>query len=249
MAGINQWVCSMNSIIFRLCLLAALLAWLPQPVSALTFSDETYTCPLDGKTFTYQAVASYSQFGMQLDLRPIGALVAPIPMPVCPDSGFVIYRDDLSDAEISISRRLVQTPEYRALREFETDYFVAAYQAGKLGEDAWTIAILTVQATWEVQENRKKYQHYAALAMTRLEEGGKEYTSAGGTNEQWWTARLLVVNFHRRLGEFDTAGKLLAELPYPDEPEDSGYRAVGERLADLIARKDSAAAEIAPRDG
>jgi hypothetical protein len=233
---------------FRFCLLFAMLAWLPQPSSALTLRDETYTCPLDGTTSTYQAVNSFSQFGMQLDLRPLGALVAPIPMPVCRDGGFVIYRDDFDDEEIALSRRLVRTPEYRVLRESETDYFVAAYQAGKLGEDAWTIAILTLQATWEVQGNPKKYDHYAALAVTRLEEAGKDYSPAGGTAEQWWTVKLLIVNLHRRLGELDTAGKLLAELPYSDEPADSGYRALGARLADLIARKDAAAAEIAPRE-
>lgn len=239
----------MGNSIFWVCLLASLLAWLPQPASALTFGDETVTCPLDGKTFTYQAVVSYSQFGMQLDMRPIGALVAPIPMPVCRDSGFVIYRDDFNDAEISASRRLVQSPEYLALRGSETDYFVAAYQAGKLDEDAWEIAILTLQATWEVQENPKKYKHYAALALTRLEEAGKNFAHAGETGEQWWTVKLLVVNFHRRLGELDEAARLLAELPYADEPEESGYRVVGERLAALIARRESAVAEIAPRDG
>lgn len=225
------------------------LVWLPQPVSALTFIDETYTCPLDGKTFTYQAVNSYSQFGMQLDLRPVGALVAPIPLPVCPDSGFVVYRDDFGDEEISVFRRLVQAPEYRALRESETDYLVAAHQAGKLGEDAWTIAILTLQATWEVQENPEKYSPYAALAITRLEEAGKSFSPDGETSEQWWMAKLLVVNLYRRLGEFDAASRLLAALPYSNEPEGSVFRTVGEHLSDLIAHKDGAAAELSPRDG
>ncbi len=231
-----------------MCLLAAFLAGLPQPVGALTLFDKTFTCPLDGRTSTYRAVNSYSQFGMQLDLRPIGALVAPVPLPICMDSGFVIYRDDFDDAEIALSRRLVQTPEFRALREFETDYFVAAYQAGKLAEDAWTIAILTLKATWEVQEDPRRYNHYAALAMTRLEEAGNDYSRAGETGQRWWTVKLLVVNLHRRLGEFDMAEKLLAELPFDDELRESGYRTLGERLADLIARKNAAAAEVAPRD-
>ena len=235
--------------IFRLFPFAFMLAWLPQPALALAYSDVTYTCPLDGETFSYQAVNSYSQSGMQLDMRPIGALVAPRPMPVCPGSGFVVYRDDFNDEEISIFRQLVQAPEYRALREAETDYFVAAHQAGKLGEDTWTIAILTLQATWEVQEKPEKYSRYAVLALTRLEEAGKDISPVGESREQWWTAKLLVVNFHRRLSKFDAAERLLAELPYPDEPEDSGYRAVGERLADLIARKESAVAELEPRDG
>lgn len=231
----------------RLCLLAALPVLLSQPASALTFREETATCPLDGKTFPYQAVNSYSQFGMQLDLRPVGALVAPIPMPVCEDSGFVIYRGDFDDDEISAARRLVRTPEYSALRDSETDYFLAAYQADKLGEDAWTVAVLTLRATWEVQDDPEKYRRYATLAMTRLEEAGKDYSPTGETGEKWWTLNLLLVNFHRRLGEFDSAARLLAGLPYRDESEDSGYRIVGERLADLIADKHPAPAEVAPR--
>jgi len=241
-SGLAHWI-------FQLCLLAALLAGLPQPVQALTLFDKTFTCPLDGKTSTYRAVNSYSQFSMQLDLRPIGALVAPVPLPTCKDSGFVIYRDDFDDAEIALCRRLVQSPEYRVLREFETDYFVAAYQAGKLAEDAWTVAILTLKATWEVQEDPAKYNHYAALALTRLEEAGRDYSRTGETGKQWWTAKLLVVNLHRRLGEFDRAEQLLAELPYDDVPGESGYRTLGVRLANLIARKNAAAAEVAPRDG
>jgi len=237
------------NVTFRLCLFAAMLVWLPPPATALTLSDEAAICPLDGKLSTYQAVNSFSRFGMQLDLRPIGALLAPLPMPVCQDSGFVIYRDDFDDEEIALARRLVQTPEYRVLRELETDYFIAAYQAGKLGEDPWTIAILTLQATWEVQENPMKYNHYAALTVTRLDEAAKDYSPAGETGEQWWMARLLIVNFHRRLGEFDAAKILLTGLPYADDPGPSGYRTIGERLADLIARKDSAAAEIAPLEG
>lgn len=227
--------------------LAAMLAWLPLPAAALTYGDEPYTCPLDGKTSSYQAVRSYSQFGSQLDLRPVGALVAPVPLPVCRDSGFVIYRDDFDDREVALFRRLVKTPEYRVLRESETDYFVAAYQAGKLGEDAWLVAILTLQATWEAQGDPNKYDHYAALAITRLQEAGRDLSRAGKSSQQWWTIKLLVVNLYRRLGEFDTAQSLLTELPYVDEPADSRNRTVGERLAGLIRRKDYAAAEIVPR--
>lgn len=234
---------------FRLFLFAALLAGLSQPASALTFREVPYTCPLDGKAFTFRAVNSYSQFGMQLDLRPTGALAAPRPMPVCPGSGFVVYRKELNDEQISIFRQLVQAPEYRALREAETDYFVAAHQAGKVREDAWLIATLTLRATWEVQETPEKYNRYAALALTRMEEAVKDFLPAGENAEKWWMGKLLIVNFHRRLGEFDAAGKLLAELPYSDEPDDSGHRAAGERLAALIVNKESAAAQLKPKGG
>lgn len=227
-------------------LLAA--AWLPQPASALTYGEKTETCPLDGKPFTYQAVASYTQFGMQLDLRPIGALVAPIPLPVCPESGFVVYREDYSEQDIAFFRDLVRTSEYRTIREDNTDYFVAAHQVDRLDGDSWTIAFLTLQATWEVQDQPAMYRRYAELALERFETAGATLSRGGEDAEKWWVAKLIPVNLHRRLGRFEAARLMLAELPYLDEPEDSGVRQVGLRLRDLIAAKDPAPAEVAPRD-
>lgn len=228
-------------------ILVAVLSALPaRPASALTYAEETIVCPLDGRSFTYQAVASYSQFGMQLDLKPIGALVAPIPLPVCPASGFVMYRDDFSDQDIAFFRDVVEGAEYRTIRAANSDYFVAAWQAGKLGEDAFEVAFLSLQASWEVDGEPEKYERYARIALSRFREYDKS-RAAENLSEKWWAAKLLIVNLHRRLGEFDPAGTQLAELPTADQPADSGYRVVGDRLKELIAKKDSAAAEIVPR--
>lgn len=216
------------------------------PAHALTYAETTVTCPLDGKEFQYQAVASYSRFGMQLDLKPLGALVAPIPLPVCPRSGFVMYRDDFTGADIAFFKKLVATPEYRELRRAHSDYFVAAHQAGKRGEDAFDVAYLTLQASWEVDEEPARYEKYARAALARFQDYDAS-RAALRASQEWWTAKLLIVNLHRRLAEFDRAADLLAELPLQTEPEDSGYRVVAERLSRLISERKSKPAEIAPR--
>lgn len=228
-------------------LLSALLAVaFAAPSSALTWRETTETCPLTGETFTHQAVNSWFRSGMQIDLKPLGALVAPVPPPVCPDSGFVVYREDFSETDIAFFRTLVATPEFREIRDGNSDYFVAAYQAEQRGEERLDVAFLMLQASWEADAEPVRYARYARIAMTHFE----DYDRSGAAERQsetWWTVKLLIVNFHRRLGEFDTAADLLAELPLAGEPADSGIRTVMERLGRLISERKANAAEIAPR--
>jgi len=33
---------------------------------------------------------------VRLDLKPMGALIAPNPLPVCPDNGFVVYKKEFT---------------------------------------------------------------------------------------------------------------------------------------------------------
>jgi len=244
------FVKTMSLCIFKGQYLVFFIALLSQafavPVSALTWREVTETCPLTGETFTRQAVNSYTRMGMQLDLKPVGALVAPVPPPVCPDSGFVMYREDFSEADIAYFRKLVATPEFRDIRAGNTDYFVAAYQAEKRGADRLDVAFLMLQATWEADTEPARYDRYARIAMTRFE----DYDRSGDAerlSETWWTVKLLIVNFRRRLGQFDAAADLLAELPLAGQPADSGIRMVMERLGRLISERKASAAEIAPR--
>ncbi len=223
-------------------LIAALVA-LAASAAALTWREVTETCPLTGQTFTRQTVNSYSRFGMQLDLKPIGALVAPLPPPVCPDSGFVVYRENFSEADIAFFRALVATPEFQQIRARNTDYFVAAYEAEELDEEPAVVAFLLLQATWEVDDETARYKHYARRALSVFD----AYDRTGAEqskSERWWAVKFLIVNLHRRLGEFDVAADKLAQLPLVLEPPGSAYRAVSERLGRLISERDPRAAEV-----
>ena len=216
------------------------------PAPALTWHETTATCPLTGEIFAYREVNSWYQSGMRLDLKPLGALVAPVPPPVCPGSGFVMYREGFSEADIAFFRNLVTTREFRNIRDNETDYFVAAYEAEQNGEDPLEVAFLMLQATWEAEAEPARYDRYVRFAVTHF----ADYDRSGDAerlSETWWTVKLLIVNFHRRLGEFDAAADLLAELPLAGEPSDSGIRTVMGRLGRLISERKATAAEIAPR--
>lgn len=211
--------------------------------TALTYHEATETCPLDGQEFTYQAVASYTRFGTQLDLKPVGALVAPVPLPVCPASGFVMYRDDFSEEDIAFFRDLVTTSEYKALRARHSDYYVAAWQAGQRGEELFDLAFLTLQASWEVDQDPKRYEEYARAALSRF----RAYDRSGAAvreSQEWWTAKLLIVNLYRRLGEFDKAADLLAELQLIPQQGETAYGPIMEQLGRLISERKGKPAEI-----
>src|SRR4051812_36684612 len=86
--------------IVALAMAGALVGLAPERAAALTMFDLEVTCPIDGKAFTTKAVAIYRQTGMRLDTKPLGSLLAPMPLPVCPDNGFVVYKSDFTDTEL-----------------------------------------------------------------------------------------------------------------------------------------------------
>lgn len=221
-----------------------LLAGAMSPATALTMGKKKMKCPLSGVPMTATVVNSYTRFGIRLDLKPTGALIAPFPMPVCPDSGFVVYRNDFSINELETFRKLVKTAEFKALRKDNTDYFMAAYQARQVGAKPQELAYLTLQASWEADRDRARYVRYATLALERYQ---TTRATAEKSSQRWWTAQLLIVNFHRRLGQFEDANQALAVLPTAKEPAKSVYRKVAVRLKGLIEQKNGDPAQLAPR--
>src|SRR5262249_29639471 len=111
----------------------ALVAGVPERAAALTMFNLEVTCPIDGKTFTTQAVGIYRQTGMRLDTRPWGSLLAPMPLPVCPDNGFVVYKSDFTADEITALRTIVLGDEYQRARREHTDHYMVAYTLQRLG--------------------------------------------------------------------------------------------------------------------
>ena len=66
--------------------------------TAATIYEAEKTCPLCTTEFKAHLAGSGTQFGMRLDLKPLGAIAAPWPVAVCPKCHFVLLGDDLSDS-------------------------------------------------------------------------------------------------------------------------------------------------------
>lgn len=65
-------------------MLLALLGLVLSIALGSTVGEVSTTCPLDGTTFTWTAAMSGTTVGQRLDLRPIGSILSPWPVAVCP---------------------------------------------------------------------------------------------------------------------------------------------------------------------
>jgi hypothetical protein len=143
---------------------AALVILLAQPAYAHTFRDVDFVCPIDGEEFSQRMAASGTSYGRMLDLKPYGPTAAPWTLPVCPTTGFVMYRSRFTDDEIAKLRPYVDSYEYWALRRSEATYYLVAKLQGVLGEPDEAIAPALLHATWQAQ-GREQYERYAREAL------------------------------------------------------------------------------------
>lgn len=122
--------------------LALLLGGLPllQNAAAMTMGERSFTCPIGGEAFTQRMVTSGYQYGIQLDMKPVGAIAAPLPLPECPGNGFLIIDENLSDADLAALAPVVASREYQAMRGRESTYYRAAHLQRALGQPAHRIA-------------------------------------------------------------------------------------------------------------
>jgi hypothetical protein len=182
-------------------------------VHALMLYNAEFICPIGGEKFTAEVVGSYTQFGVRLDLKPFGALIAPIPLPVCPKNGFVMYKSEFSETELEQLKPLVLSDDYRRTRAEHTDYYMVAYLRERMGADSLDLGFLYLKASWEAEDKRALLTSYRSLALTKFDDFLTRDNSESG---QWWIAAIVVAELERLLGHFDAAEERLAKLPKSD---------------------------------
>jgi hypothetical protein len=192
-------------------LIAASLQIAASPVNALTLYQSQVTCPINGDRFTATLVSSFHQQGMRLDSKPEGNLVAPYPYPVCPENGFVIYKDDFAEGELLAIKAIVKTEEYRRARGEHTDYYMIAYVMKRLGNDQYDLGNLYLQASWEAEGKRSLLaRQYQALAIEHFDTFLKHNATI---THDWWIASILAAELNRLVGNFGGVEARLSNLP------------------------------------
>lgn len=180
--------------------LPALPAFAGMPVPA------TAKCPIGGKSFTYTTTGSYSIWGYRPDGKPYGSWEFPMEMPKCPGNGLVIF-DQFTKDEIGRLKTLVESAEYRAMRDSETSYFLAAWLMEGLGRPPINIAWMTVQASWQADGRPELKKRYQTLYVDRI-----RALERSGDGVDWLLMQARAVNGLRELGRFDEARALLGSL-------------------------------------
>ena len=192
-------------------LLACAIAIPMSGASARTDRMVEYTCPIDGQKFQSLTPMSGTSFGARLDGRRIGPIAVPYPYPTCPGNGFVLYRDSTKlDADYIVkARALVETEEYRRIRDSESRYMLAAWIAERLGESRPRIVGLLREAAWDA-EGTDKHARYLRAAATRL----REWQASQSTHDDNWLYRqVLLAELLRQAGDYNEARVALSETP------------------------------------
>ncbi|WP_133501752.1 hypothetical protein [Cognatilysobacter terrigena] len=211
------------------------LAVLAGTASAMTLMPIKLKCPIGGESFTATLAMSGTQFGQNLDRRPVGAIAAPWPMAKCPTNGFVLFKEKFTAAEIKTLQPFVLSPEYQALQKTESNYFLISRLMEKLGASSSDIASALLRATWEV-EKTPRYQRYASAALDAFEAalaGNSKMSS-----EERASYEQIAGELERRLGRFDAARTRLMALAAMPSVQGTPLEQVVQQELVLIAQRD-----------
>ncbi|MBN2033735.1 MAG: hypothetical protein JW836_10695 [Deltaproteobacteria bacterium] len=183
------------------------------PTASATLEIEVdITCPLCGAESSYPKRFSQFRTGMRLDLKPLGPK-GPPPLPVCPSCHFVIYEENLPEAEKQIFSKYVRSEDYQRLsKDWPSYYLLAKLFEQVKGEDV-SIANAYLKASWQVEDDPERCRHCLHKSLEYLD----RYLIYPGTyNEEWPTLQALAGELERRLGEFVRAKNrfmMLSRMP------------------------------------
>jgi hypothetical protein len=195
-------------------------AWASAPAMAGFPMTQKAKCPVGGESVTYTTTGSYSTWGARPDGKPYGSWDFPMELPKCPGNGLVMF-DQFTKEEVKRLEALVGGAEYRAMKDVETNYFLAAWLAEKLGRKPIEVAWMLVQASWETDGRLELKARYQNLYVERIRAIAKSDDPT-----TWLAMQARAVNGLRELKRFDEAQALLATLdlspldvPVPERKE------------------------------
>ena len=182
-------------------LIIIFLLALPPLLRAHTSIEEERTCPLCASKFITVVDMSGSRFDQRLDLKPLGAIVAPWRIPVCTKCRFVIYAEKIPAGELEKCRAIVAHDDYKKHASRQSHYLLGRIYE-KLNRRHFETGILFLQASWQDETNRELWREDLSLSIGHMSASLGENPSSG---QQWQTAQVLIGELHRLLGSFDDA--------------------------------------------
>lgn len=185
-----------------------------------------FTCPISGDEFMAKVQVSGSTFGKNLDLKPTGAIVIPWPIPQCPECHFTFIKDKFSDDEIKKLKKYIRSFKFKRLKHKDVKYYCLAKEYIFLGYDKEVVAQTLLRAVWE-SNNEEIMKETIAYYETIDEE-----------SEFYLTSILLLIEFNRRLGNFEEAFDYCHKIKSHDDYRDYIVKLVAFQ-EELITKNDT----------
>lgn len=202
------------------CLAITALLFLGGTAHAHTSGTVEKNCPLCGHAFTCELDMSGTQFGVRLDLKPLGPTAAPWRIPVCPQCRFVLYADEISAEELERCREIVKGEEYRK-HASRASYFLLGLLYEGLGKDPLTMGHVFLKASWQEEDEAEKLKEDLERSLSHFgaylkEPGSKGPTQSMKDDEAYRVAQLLKGELLRRLARFEQAEAHLKKIEQMD---------------------------------
>jgi hypothetical protein len=161
-----------------------------------------------------------------------------------------MYQNEFPQADMTRLREYVLSEEYRALKDGNTNYYLAARLRAHLGEKPAQRAEMLVQATWEAQSGAQ-YERYAAEALAAYQQllTEQSLTEESADPEAWLTAQLVAGELERRLGRFADAKMRFLMLAKREEVRSGILAAILQLQLQLIEAKDNQPQLAPQKDG
>ena len=211
-------------VVLTLIVIAAAVFSMATSALAMTVFMSDETCPLCKTEFKAELAGSGTQHGMRLDLKPLGPIAAPWPVPVCPKCHFVLFSSELEKTDLAKLNKYVQSKEYQDWGKIRSSHFLMAKLLSLLGSEEVVLAHVYLKASWQ-EEGSDKYlkedlelslKHFDAYLKKGPPKKKKEKNKATDEDEKessaYYTAQLLKGELLRQLGRFDEAKVYLQEL-------------------------------------
>lgn len=181
---------------------------------------EEIVCPLGGERFETLRLGTHSTYGVSLDWEPLSYMRFPIPIPVCPSNGFIVFDEEMTGDEVSRVSSIVESTEYQSyFSQRHATFFLYARLSEMLGENAENRWWLYRQASSEADlcQSPSRYREYALLTV---KEGEARLASLTSHDNEYWVLSVVIPNMYRRIGDFDAARDWLERFDQLDKPND-----------------------------
>ncbi|MGO9113832.1 MAG: hypothetical protein ACLP9L_31770 [Thermoguttaceae bacterium] len=202
---------------------------------ASDFDSVQKTCPLCKTTFSIWEQVSGTQFSMRSDLKPLGPIAAPGPIPVCPKCNFVLYSGDIPKEELDKCQRIVSGSTYKEHSKRASHYLLGILYE-KLEKDDLTIGHIYLKASWQEETDPTQLNEDLKLSEKHF---AAFLAKAGKHDGAWQTAQLIVGEIKRRLKDFDESKKHFDGLKKMAEFQRNQLEKIIDFQLRLIAKRDS----------
>jgi hypothetical protein len=212
-----------------------ILALLAGPASAAGALD--FTCPVDGTRWKQAPEIPGRVLGLRLDLKKLGTVAQPLPLPQCPRCRLVLFQTDMAPELVRRLKAFVTTPDYRQIAARRSTYLCLAQIEENLAAPPRHIAHAYLRASWQLED--RPGLHRAVLTCA-LEKFNEALATMSADDPEIANTGLLCGELERRLGLFEQASRRFASYRDADGYQQERIQQIILRQMGLIAQRDSA---------